>query len=529
MGLKYRYTLEKGSKKHPCPSCKKKTFVRYIDTQNSNNYLSSEYGRCDRESNCGHHQLPPIDEKEKIESVIRQESDKAVFEFEYSESLKDKVKAITGSRWDKETKHWHIETSTISDEVKEFAKENGFRIIERKPEHTPVPIPEEVLQQTLNGYGQNTFIQNLLNNVPYPFGASDIQKVIELYYLGTITKGFREGGITFPFIDHDNKVRAIQVKTFDKDNHTLETGFLHTMMEARYKKVNRPLPDWLQGYLKNDPKVSCLFGAHLLNSFKSNPVALVEAPKSAIIGTLYFGFPDTPSNLLWLGVYNLSSLKLYKCKVLEGRTVYLFPDLSKSGHAFSDWSKKAKEFEQALPNTRFIVSDLLEQLAPDTDKEEGNDLADYLIQLDWRKFRNEVIPDLPLKTKAPQIANKTTFREKCESPTKTLLSPTDKVRTPEPNKNLSKPDSEKATKPNIRDLAKLNPEPGNWDKEISELEAYFASIALPTQPVKLDQCSTVTNVQRFIEGHLATVKNYNGVQTFEPYLNRLQTLKQILS
>ena len=53
-----------------------------------------------------------------------------------------------------------------------------------------------------------------------------------------------------------------------------------------------------------------------------------------------------------------------------------------------------------LPNTRFIVSDLLEQLAPNTDKEEGNDLADYLIQLDWRKFRNEVIP-VPVQEPKP--------------------------------------------------------------------------------------------------------------------------------
>jgi len=68
-----------------------------------------------------------------------------------------------------------------------------------------------------------------------------------------------------------------------------------------------------------------------------------------------------------------------------------------------------------------------------------------------------------------------------------------------------------------------------WDKDISELEAFFIDIALPDKPIKLDQCSTVTNVRRFIKSHLATVKEYNGVRSFEPYLNRLQTLKQQLS
>jgi len=509
----YRYILEKGSRKHQCPDCKKKAFVRYVDTGNSNNYLPSQYGRCDRESNCGYHQTPPLEEKEeKTESVIRQESDRIVFEFEYSKSLKEKVKAIMDSRWDKETKHWYIKTDSISHEIKEFAKENGFRIIERKPEHTPVPIPLEVLNKTLNGYDQNTFIQNLLTNVPFPFDTADVEKVISLYYLGTITKGFRKGGITFPFIDQENKVRAIQVKTFNKDNYTLKTGFLHRMLEAGYKNANKPLPEWLQGYLKNEPFVSCLFGAHLLKSFKTNPVALVEAPKSAVIGTLYFGFPETPSNLLWLGVYNLSSLKFYKCRVLEGRTVYLFPDLSKTGHAFSDWSKKAKEFEQALPGTRFIVSDMLEQIAPQTDKNKGNDLADYLIQLDWRKFRNEAAPLPPPEPKPAQIANKRTFREKCEGSKETFFSPA-----------LTSAKRLKPTAPPEQ------PPVETWDKEISALEKYFAGITLPTQPVKLDQCSTITNVSRFIESHLATAKEYNGIQSFEPCLNRLQTLKERLS
>jgi len=493
----YRYILEKGSKKYHCPDCNKKTFVRYIDAQNGNNYLSSEYGRCDRESNCGYNKLPPKDESEKTESVIRQESERVVFEFTYSESLKNKVKELTGARWDKEAKRWFVNTINIDDEVKAFAKENGFRIIERKPEHTQVPIPVEVLMKTLKGYEQNIFIKNLLTDVLYPFNTTDVEKVIALYYLGTIANGYRKGAITFPFIDQNNRVRAIQIKTFDKDNHTLKTGFLHRMLETGYKRTNKPLPEWLQGYLKNDPYVSCLFGAHLLRSFKSNPVVLVESPKSAIIGTLYFGLPNNPSNLLWLGVYNLSSLKLYKCKVLKGRTVYLFPDLSKTGHAYENWSTKAKGLEQALPGTRFIVSDLLEQLALQSDKDKGNDLADYLIKLDWRKFR-------PKPMEGAKLAlPKSVKGVKSVAPKKTFITP---VQAPKPKQN-----------------------PKTWDKEIMMLEAYFASAILPTQPVKLDQCSTITNVQRFVESHLATVREYNGNPTFEPHLDRLHKAKEIIN
>ncbi len=40
-----------------CPNCGKKTFVKYIDNK-TNNYLSEDLGRCDRETNCGYHKKP---------------------------------------------------------------------------------------------------------------------------------------------------------------------------------------------------------------------------------------------------------------------------------------------------------------------------------------------------------------------------------------------------------------------------------------------------------------------------------------
>ena len=69
--------------------------------------------------------------------------------------------------------------------------------------------------RTRAGYEQNTFIQNLLTRVAFPFEVQDIEKVISLYHLGTVQNGYRAGAITFPFIDVNHNVRAYQVKQFD--------------------------------------------------------------------------------------------------------------------------------------------------------------------------------------------------------------------------------------------------------------------------------------------------------------------------
>jgi hypothetical protein len=467
MNTEHRYILEKGSKKHHCPECAKKRFVRYIDTE-TGEYLPDQYGRCDRESKCGYFLNP------------------------YNDGF---AKAI-----------WEQEQGKKTD----WKPQQPKRI--KKPVNKPKRafIPVQVFNRTRAGYEQNTFIQNLLTRVAFPFEVQEIEKVISLYHLGTVQNGYRKGANTFPFIDVQGNVRAVQVKQFDEQNRTTGTDFLHSIIEKHHTRNNKPLPEWLEAYNKNETKVSCLFGEHLLSKYPHNPVALVEAPKTAIYGTLYFGFPEQPTNLLWLAVYNLSSLNLNKCQALNGRNVYLFPDLSKDGKAYDKWKVDSEAIQEQLQGTYFQVSDLLEQLAPQQDKEQGKDIADYLIKQDWRLFRKQNIKESPQPKPEPVKTSTREKGEKSEAPKKTFF-----------------PQPEPQYKVEVFQPEPIKEQPENWNNDITELENYFASIKLPAQPVKLNKCSTITDCEKFIEHHFDTVKRNTGKSTFLPYLKRLQNLKRL--
>jgi len=464
---KHRYNLEKGSKKHYCPDCNKKTFVLYIDTE-TGDYLPKQYGRCDRESKCLYHLNPYLD---------------------------GYAKAI-----------WVQEQGERSNLPNNRKPQRKKALPQPSPE--PVFFDFDTFNQTLkaNCYEQNTFIQNLLLSIPYPFDTQAVTRVIELYRLGTVANGYRAGAITFPFIDIKGNVRAVQVKQFDEQNHTTGTDFLHAIIEKHHTRNNKPLPEWLEAYIKQDKRVSCLFGEHLLGKYPQSPVALVEAPKTAIYGTLYFGLPKTPESFIWLAVYNKSSFSFDKLKVLQGRFVCVFPDLSKDGNTYKEWEIKAKDYVSRLPGTRFIFSDLLEQLARERDKSEGKDLADYLIKQDWRQFRKRNIQEL---TPHPEP-------EKGDAQKFIIVDPFS------PFKKIGKTKTGQIGHPKKEKCQ-------SWNREISDLESYYANVKLPSQPVKLDKSSTIIDCSKFIEKHLSTVKANIGNKTFFPYLKRLHELKRNLN
>lgn len=438
----YKYSLDRSSKKHLCPQCNKRRFTLYIDTE-TNEPLPAKYGKCDRSDNCTYHLNPYKDGYSKEQKT------------DIEQAYKPKL----------------------------------------NPKSKPIYFDLETFKQTLKPerYEINTFIQNLLKTVKFPFDSEDITKVIELYYLGTVANGYLRGANTFPFIDINGNIRAVQVKQFDNANHTTQTNFLHSIIEKHHTRNKKALPAWLQAYNKNESKVSCLFGEHLLSNYPNNPIALAEAPKTAIYGTLYLGQPQhNPKNFIWLAVYNKSSFSINKLKVLKGREVFVFPDLSKDGNTFKEWESKAKEYQKLLSGTRFKFSDLLERIATTEQKEKGADIADILINLDWRLFHKE------------QPKPKTDPIEKIE-PVKVA---------PEPYELITAETEFSETE--------------DWSETIKELESYYLNAQNLNDPIQLNKGTKIISVPQFIEIHLTIVKANNGKKRFTPYLNRLQELKSIL-
>jgi hypothetical protein len=226
-------------------------------------------------------------------------------------------------------------------------------------------IPADLFKATLKGHSANTFVQFLTSR----FGTDAAGQMIRRYFIGTSKHWEGAGATIFWQIDSKGKIR---------------TGKIMLYNPATGKRIKEPKVyfSYVHSVLKL-PEFNlqqCFFGEHLLAE-KSKVVAIVESEKSAIIASLYF------PQFIWLAAGGKDGLSVKKFSVLKGRTVILFPDVSKPKEGvlteFEKWNRKAKEFE-AIASIQ--VSDLLERKASDVERSEGLDLADYLLKFNPQEF-----------------------------------------------------------------------------------------------------------------------------------------------
>src|SRR5262249_32441687 len=115
----------------------------------------------------------------------------------------------------------------------------------------------------------------------------------------------------------------------------------------------------------------CFFGEHLLRG-SNLPIAIVESEKSAVIASIFM------PQYTWLASGAKLNLQPEKLARIATRRVMLVPDAD----AFEEWSELAKEAREA--GLDVVVLDLLEKEATAEEKEEGIDLADWLIDYNRR-------------------------------------------------------------------------------------------------------------------------------------------------
>lgn len=358
----FKYSLDKSSKKNVCPNCNKKTFVFYVDAA-TGKYLPTDFGRCDREQNCGYHKAPPKGKKAYLINFIQLKniSNKA-FKLVDENGV---ISIVPSSQIleQKESKcfitEWYLKNSNIqylNNELKYFNSDNIEVINEVKAIKEPDPIKSSfhslLLQdKIIREYESQKFDDNLTTYLLSQFTFDEVQTATQNYYL-TGANYFWNNATLFWQIDHKEQIHACKIMLYNK-----QTG---KRIKEPYNHIN-----WLHKAIK-EPDFNlkqCLFGLHLINEDYQKNIAIVESEKTAIIMSIFL--PD----FIWLATGSKSNFKSELLKPLKKRNVFAFPDKGE----FNNWNTKATELNKQ--GYKIAVSNILEQ----TEFNNGFDLADYYL------------------------------------------------------------------------------------------------------------------------------------------------------
>lgn len=325
---------------------------------------------------------------------------------------------------------------------------------------------------------ENTFIAFLISL----FGEAAAAALTARYFIGT-SKHW-PGATVFWQIDKAGSIRAGKIMQY-----LIQPGHTFTGHDCKRNKANKPATYWAHkaAKLEGFNLAQCLFGEHLLRDEPNKKVGITESEKTAIIASAYL--PD----FIWLACGGLDQLSATRCKAIKGRSVTLFPDLK----GLTRWEAKSWELAAFCDCS---VSDLLERKASEADRAAGLDLADFLLR---------------------QPPPPTNSQHTC-TPEKEAEEPATPSQTAAPHITDTWPEPDR-TSPNT------TPKRQRWTDEVVKLETFFDNITIPAGLVKLDAGSTITDIQAFISGHLATVKQQDGKGIYRPYLDRLKTLQSILT
>ncbi len=213
----------------------------------------------------------------------------------------------------------------------------------------PSYIEYETFSESLKNSGCNNFV-TFLSDL---FAEEIRSKLISTYNIGT--SNHWHGATVFWQVDINGRIRDGKI-------------IHYSPLTGRRSKDRYHSPNWIHSVLKlpDFNLKQCLFGEHLLPAEANKPIAIVESEKTAIIASAYM--PE----YIWLACGGLTGLNAEKCEVLRGKNITLFPDLN----GYEKWTEKARELSHIAG---FSVSNYLERIATAEAKEQGLDIADYLV------------------------------------------------------------------------------------------------------------------------------------------------------
>lgn len=336
--MKYKLQPYAGMQsRYRCPGCNHhtKSFVRYIDTQ-TGQQLPPHIGRCGRVDKCGYHVKPGSGSSGSGCGLPGAGKSGAGF-------------GLPGSGNKPATR-------TSQHEPDNRQHEPGNRQHETGADYF---INPDYVRLTLTAYKQNNFVQYLIMRL----GRETTQQLIKRYHIGT--HGHWPGATVFWQYDKNNWVRTGKIMLYNAEtgkrvkepfNHIT---WAHTVIAKQLQAQGQP--EYFE--LKQ-----CLFGEHLLAAEPNKPVGIVESEKTAIIASAIL------PQFIWLACGSLQGLNEAKCSVLKGRSVMLFPDVN----AYDKWRLKSQELNRAMPDTMFMVSEVLERMATAADRMNGVDIGDVV-------------------------------------------------------------------------------------------------------------------------------------------------------
>lgn len=357
----FRYSLDKGSKKHICPKCYKKTFVLYIDTE-TGEYLPNDFGRCDREQNCNYHKAPPKGKKAYLIEFLGliSISDKAYKLTDLNGVISILPKSQILEQLEKKcfVSEWYLKTSTLNylnNECKYFYTDevNFLNVLKKTKATEPIKPSFHNLELLDKMYFENPQIDNLTEYLKQTFSKDEVFNAKQNYFI-TGTNYFWNNATVFWQVNSKEKIQCAKIMLYDK-----LTG---KRVKEPYNHIN-----WLHKAIK-EPNFNinqCLFGLHRVNEDYLKTIAIVESEKTAIVMSIFL--PE----FIWLATGSKGNFKFELLKPLKKRNVIAFPDKGE----YNNWLDKATDLN-AL-GYKISVSEILEQ----TNFENGFDLADYYFKI----------------------------------------------------------------------------------------------------------------------------------------------------